>query len=145
MIQQLVGTIVSGLTIEGDSIAPTYLHGWKGWNNLIADELQGTVVILIDPVVSNSTLVGSLSKDKYPLLILFLEKSDLEWTPDQHLVVIDRMRRLCTKFMYAAKQSDLFSEVIDFIISDEYCIMNVGMSGVGLQVKITPTLGPPVC
>lgn len=145
MIQQLVGTIVSGLTIEEDSIAPTYLHGWKGWNNIAVDELQNTLVILVDPVVSNSTLNGSVLKDKYSLLILFVEKSELEWTPEQHMPVIDRMRRLCARFIYSARQSDSFSEVSDFIITDEYNIMNVCLTGVGLQVKITPTLGPPVC
>lgn len=147
MIQQLLKTISDQMTIEGSSPAkvPTFLHGWKGLNNLVADEIENTLITLIDPVQSNSTLRGNVMKDSYTLLMAFLEKSELDWSPDQHLVVIDRMRRLCAKFVYACKQSDLFSDVGDPIISDEYNVFDCGLSGVGLQIKITPQIPTPVC
>lgn len=147
MIQQLLNTISDQMIIEGSSPsnAPTFLHGWKGWNNLSADEIENTLIIVVEPIQSNSTLRGNVMKDAYPLLMLFLEKSELDWSPDQHLIVIDRMRRLCAKFVYACKQSDVFSDVGDPTISDEYNVFDCGLSGVGLQIKITPQIPTPVC
>jgi hypothetical protein len=147
MIQQLVRQIANQLTVEGGSppIAPSYIHGQKGWSNLKADKITNTLIILFDPVQSDSKLIGNLMQDKYPLLMLFAEKSKLDWTPDQHLVVIDRMRTLCAQFIYKCTKSGLFSHIEDFVISDEYNAFDVCLSGVGLQIKLTPTIGAKPC
>lgn len=147
MIQQLIGNIVAQLIVEDSSpsVAPTYIHGSKGWTNLAVDEITNTVVLLIEPVQSNNILEGALMIETYPVLMVFLEKSELDWTPDQQLVVIDRMRRLCNKFIYKATQSAELRYVRDIIISDEYNLKDAGLSGVGLQIKLTPLLTVPIC
>lgn len=146
MIQQLIGTIVSGLTVadSNPAVAPTYIHGWKTQLNLRLDEVQNEIVWLL-PVTSNSKIVGNAMIDRYNIVMGFFAKSQLEWTADQHLPIIDRQRVQCAKFIKAAKNSDLFSEVSDFIISDEYNVFDVCLSGVTLQCKITPLNGPSVC
>lgn len=147
MIQQILANIISQLAIEGSSpsAAPTFIHGWKGYQNIASDEVLGTIAYLYEPVTSNDIVVGSYLQETYPVLMGFFEKSEVEWTPEQHLEVVDRMRRIRAKFIYLCKQSPLFRYVESPITSDEFNIYDVNLSGVGLQIKLTPLAGIPVC
>lgn len=147
MIQQLIASIVSELAVEGITpvVAPTFVHGWAGWNNLAVDEIQNTVVILLEPVVSEDSLKGNFIEEKYPLEIAFLEKSELEESPSDELVHTDRMRRLRAKFIYKAAQSPLFRYVDNIKSYDNFKVKDVCLSGVGLQIRLTPMEGVTGC
>lgn len=142
MIQQIIQQIVSELTLEVSGDAPLFIHGWRGWNNLATDEVADTVVILIEPVTSEDRIVGSMYEETYPLLMAFLEKSELEYNPDQELVYTDRMRRLRAKFIYKLQNSDSIRSVTGIVTSDEFKVNDSSLTGVGLQVRVTllPTI-----
>lgn len=147
MIQQIIRDIVAELQVEDSnpSIAPTFIFGTKGWNNLNGDEIENTIVVLIEPVTSQDRFVGALIQESYPLLLAFLEKSELENTPEQELVYTDRMRRLRAKFLYRLKQSSLIQDVTNITTSDEFKVMDACLSGVGLQVTVVPLQGQSAC
>ena len=145
MIQQIIAQIVSELVVEDGSVAPTFIHGWKGWNNLATDEIQNTVVILIEPVTSNDKVVGSMYEESYPLLLAFLEKSELEYNPEQELIYTDRMRRLRAKFVYKLENSSLVRYVSNIITSDEFKVKDSCLTGVGLQITVVPIPTINVC
>lgn len=145
MIQQIIESIVSELVVENGTDAPTFIHGPKGWNNLTTDEIKNVVIILIEPVTSQDVLIGAHLQEKYPLLLAFLEKSELEYSPEQELVFTDRMRRLRAKFVYKCSLDSRIREIENIVTSDEFKVKDACLSGVGLQITITPVNGPVVC
>lgn len=145
MIQQLISNIVLQLTTEDSEVTPSFIHGWKGWNNLKADKITDTVIILLEPVTSNDKLLGNYIEETYPIMLAFLQKSQLDYNPDQELIITDRMRRLRARFIYLASQSIQFKYVTDIITSDEFKVKDAALSGVGLQIKLTPMNGIPGC
>lgn len=146
MIQELIGTVVAGLTVEGESYAPTYIYGSKWWQNLVSDEVQNTIVYLFEPVQSNDTLVGNLYTESYPLLMLFAERSALDGTPADNLVYTNRMRRLRAKFIKALVDYTNVSEVTNIKTDDVFNVKDVNLCGVGLQFTVK-LINPhyPVC
>jgi len=147
MIQQIIAGIVAGLTVEGSSpaVAPTFIHGWKGFNNLVLDEIQNTVVVLFEPVRSEDKLLGNYVQESYPLLLAILEKAEFDNTPSQHLPVVDRCRRLKNKLLFAIKESSVISDAYNINTEDWFNAYNSNLSGVGIQITVVPLRGNPVC
>lgn len=145
MIQQIINSVVIQLVVEGSNVAPVFNHGWQGWNNLIEDEIKGTVVTLVEPLISNDTLVGSLLKESYPVLILFTENTDLDYTPQQELVLNDRMRRLRAKFIYLLTNTDEVDTITNIVTRDVLKQKDKGVSGVSLEFNVTLKQSQAVC
>lgn len=146
MIQQIIGTVVNGLEIEGLSVAPNFIHGHNGWNNLAVDELEvSTVILLVEPLTSQDIMVGSLIQENYPLLMAFLEKAKIDDTPSDSLVHTDRMRRLKNKFMYNLINNPLVLNVENITTKDVFKEKDGCLTGVSVQFNVTPLNSSPVC
>jgi hypothetical protein len=145
MIQQIIGSVVEVLIVEGTSVAPYYNHGPKGWNNLIEDEIEGTVVTLVEPLISNDVIVGGLLKEAYPILLLFTEKTEIDASPQEELVLNDRMRRLRAKFLFQLLNNELVDDIENIVTRDAYKQKDKGVSGVSLEFNITLKQAQPLC
>lgn len=150
MIVDIVKGVVSNMTVPGSSpsVAPTFIHGEKSWQNLEADEVLNHIVFLDEPITSNDTMHQSGAFDEaYPIVLFFAEKSEMEWTPEQHQVAIQRQRYQRKKFL-----NHLVSLIGDTIINfgsirtmDAKNVFDVNLSGCILYINITPLVNYSVC
>lgn len=147
MIQQNIRGIVATLDVPGSSpsVAPQFLYGWRGQLNLRADELSTDVIWLL-PVRSNSQLTGMSLKDNYSIVMGFFGKSELDMFAEQHdLLIVDRQRAQCAKFLYKITNSDITDELTNIVIQDEFNVFDIGLSGVTIQFNIKLINSYPAC
>lgn len=149
VIQDFVANQVGLLTVEGSSPAqaPTFIHGNEGWQNLLADEVMNDIIFLDEPVSSNDTYAqGGLLTEAYALSLLFLTKSELDYTPEQHKPLIARMRRLRLAFIQALSRSGLLlNKNYQLKTIDVVNVLNVNMTGCLVSITITPIDPQPRC
>ncbi len=141
MIVAIVESIVNALKIQGSSpeISPIFIHGEKSWQNLDADEVNRDVVFLDEPIRSNDQLrQGGYLEESYPLVFFFAEKSEQDWTPDQHQVVINRQREQRRKFINRLQIHEGIREISSMSTLDAKNIFDVNLSGVILYITILP-------
>ena len=94
-----VSSLVSALTTDTFS----FIHGDKYWNNLKASDITLPIVWLDYPIVSNDEIqVSGALLPKYPVRIFFCDIAELDYTPTQHQVIIDKMRLAAREFILMA-------------------------------------------
>ncbi len=131
---------------------PTFIHGFKSWANLKADEKKFPCVILVEPITSDDNFrQGGLVDSTYPLFMLFLGKTELAYTPEQHRVVIDEMRDLRRQFILKlkiAKNANLehiFKAIDNVKTTDTFNELDANASGVFITFTATPLNSDSVC
>jgi hypothetical protein len=131
---------------------PAFIHGFKSWANIKADEKQFPIVILVEPVTSDDTFhQGGMVDSSYPLFIMFLDRTELGNTPEQHRPVIDRMRELRRQFILrlkAAKNSygeHVFKSIDNVKTTDTFNELDANSSGVFITFTATPLNSDSVC
>jgi hypothetical protein len=78
MIISIVNEIVTDMSLP-------FYHGSAQFQNLIADEQTLPAIYLDQPITANYNLSQSgYTSATYPINVLFLFKSELDWTPEQH-------------------------------------------------------------
>jgi len=78
MIISIVNEIVTDMSLP-------FYHGTTQFQNLIADEQTLPAIYLDQPITANYNLSQSgYTSATYPINVLFLFKSELDWTPEQH-------------------------------------------------------------
>jgi len=146
-IVTLIESVVNDLTPK-----PTFVHGTKAWANLKGDISNFPMVILIEPIVSDDTFhQGGLVESSYPLFMLFLDKSELDMTPEQHRVMVDAMRDLRRQFilkMRMLKNSNgehVFKSVANVRTTDTFNELDANSSGVGVNFTAVPLNSDSIC
>lgn len=116
---------------------PSFYYGIKGWQNLEADDGVFPAIYLDEPIKSYDDIKQSgYIEESYPLKLLFIDKSELDWSPRQHQVIITAMRALRREFLNKLQQSDTIRHVADSQTTDVMNLFDVNVSGVLLEVTI---------
>jgi len=146
-IVSIIETAVLGLTPK-----PTFIHGFKSWANLKADEKKFPCVILVEPIRSTDTFrQGGLVDSSYPLFMLFLDRTELKYTPEQHRPIIDAMREMRKQFILKLKESKnaynehIFKDITNVETTDTFNELDVNASGVFITFTATPLNSDSVC
>lgn len=144
--------VLNDLGVVGDN---AFIHGLKGWQNIESDEADfpnKNVVYLDEPITSEDTFhQGGMVESRYRLSMLFLEKSQLDYSPDQQQLIIDRMRALRREFILhlkAKKDSSgthIFREISDVVTTDVHNVFDVTATGVMVTFRALPLNGDSVC
>lgn len=131
---------------------PIFIHGFKSWANLKADEKKFPCVILVEPITSDDNFrQGGLVDSTYPLFMLFLDRSQLDWTPEQHRAVIDSMRDLRRQFILKLKITKnanlehIFKAIDNVKTTDTFNELDANASGVFITFTATPLNSDSVC
>ena len=143
----IIETAVADLTPK-----PEFLYGFKSWANLQADEKVFPIVVLVEPITSNDDFsnVGTVNSS-YPIFMLFLDKTELADTPEQHRVKVDLMRELRRQFILKLKltkntyNEHIFKSITDVRTTDTFNELDSNASGVGLNFTATPLNSDSVC
>jgi hypothetical protein len=135
-----IESIVGALPIEANgSTYPTFVHGEKSWQNLVADEIQDVIVFLDEPITCNDQLKqGGYIEEEYPLSMLFVNKTELDYTPAQHRVIIDAMMTLSKRFLLRLQANSNIRSVKNSVRIEVTNIFDVNLSGVILKVLVVP-------
>ena len=132
----IIRAIVAALTGP-----PEFYHGTSQWQNLDADkaELSNGIVYLDEPLRSRDDVKqGGYMEETYPLSLLFLKKSELKWTPAEHQVVIAEMRTLRREFINALQSHASIRRIGDPITTDVTNVLDANLSGVFVEIDVTP-------
>jgi hypothetical protein len=141
MIVELVQDVVEKLEVTDSPVThPKFIHGEKGYQNLLADEVEEDVWVFLDePITSNDRLTkGGYLEETYPLTMLFAKKSELDFTPEQHRVLINEMRSLANIFINKIQQREDVREVKDISKVDIINIFDVNLTGCVLRISVIP-------
>lgn len=143
----LIESVVADLTPK-----PEFIYGFKSWADLKADEKKFPIVILVEPITSDDTFhQGGLVDSAYPIFMLFLDKTELADTPEQHRVAVDAMRDLRRQFILKLKltknanNEHVFKSIADVKTTDTFNELDANASGVGLNFTATPQNSDSVC
>lgn len=134
-IKTIVKDIVAGLSAPG-----TFRYGWKGFLNFKGDgEAVFPLRYLDYPIKSNDALRQSgLIESGFPITIAFLDKTKLDFTPDQHDVIIQEQRTQSTEFITACQNSELIHFVRDSKRTEIVNIFDINLSGIILEITLLP-------
>lgn len=127
---------------------PEFYHGTSQWQNLNADkaDLDDGIVYLDEPITSDDDLTqGGYIEEAYPLRLMFLKKSKLDWTPTQHQVIISEMRTLRRKFLNKLQDDAGVRYVSDVVTTDVMNVLDANLSGVLVEVTVTPFNSESAC
>ena len=143
----IIETVVADLTPK-----PSFLYGFKSWANLKADEKVFPIVILVEPITSNDIFSqGGTVNSTYPIFMLFLDRTELAYTPEEHRVKVDAMRELRRQFILKLKiaknsyNEHIFASISDVKTTDTFNELDANASGVGLNFTATPLNSDSVC
>jgi len=143
----VIESVVADLTPK-----PEFIYGFKSWANLKADEKKFPIVILVEPITSDDTFYqGGLVDSSYPLFMLFLDKTELAYTPEEHRVAVDAMRELRRQFilnMRFLKNSNgehVFKSVANVRTTDTFNELDANASGVGINFTAVPLNSDSIC
>lgn len=135
MIQQLI-SIAVGQTATAQGIPGFQMkYGDKGWQNLQLDEGGNIEVYLDGPITFNYVNLTFLTEE-YPLRMLFMKKSEMDMTPDQHSVITESCRIMVREFL-------LVIQSMGFPISNVNALefwnaYDANYDGILLTLKIIP-------
>ena len=143
----IIEAVVADLTPK-----PVFMYGFKSWANLKADEKTFPIVILVEPITSDDTFrQGGLVDSSYPIFMLFLDRTELANTPEEHRPVVDSMRELRRQFILKLKlaknsyNEHIFKSIDNVKTTDTFNELDVNASGVGLNFTATPLNSDGVC
>lgn len=131
MMRQLLATAVF------NSTGVTMSHGDEGWNNLLADRLTTRGVYLIDPIsfsISNLTQM----QERYPVKILFLQKTQLDYSPAQQAAATDLARIDCRAFIAYVRDAEEFQNITNINSVETWNLFDANVSGWLLTCDIDP-------
>lgn len=141
-ITDIIEDIVSQLVVPNTSpaIAPDFEYGSKYWENLVLDEVDNHVVWLWWPIASDDTFQGNTPflNETFKISVAFLEKSELDETPQQKRDALDRQREQHKRFFAKLKERIEVLEVSNIRTEEVINMFNVNMDGCicGFSVKI---------
>lgn len=150
MIVGIIQDIVEALPLStSPETYPTFKHGEKEFQNYVADEIDGTVVFLDEPITSNDTITqGGYIEESYPITLLFAKKSELDDTPEQHQVYILEMRALAKRFLNRITNKTIapgVRSVSNVTRTDIKNIFDVNLSGVILRLTVVTVNSDDAC
>lgn len=124
-------------------------HGTKGWENLTADEMflsNGTIGVFLDePITYRYDNLINL-REGYRISLLIFGKTELDFTPDQHEVVVEKCRLFARGFIAVCRDTpDFIAEISDINVLEFYNMFDVCTSGVALTALVYPRPTNPVC
>ena len=143
----IIEAVVADLTPK-----PEFIYGFKSWANLKADEKTFPIVILVEPITSNDEFrQGGLVDSSYPIFMLFLDKTELAYTPEEHRIAVDSMRDLRRQFILKLKiaknsyNEHIFKSITDVKTTDTFNELDANASGVGINFVATPLNSDLIC
>jgi hypothetical protein len=144
---QIIKNIAEALPVtESPNTFATFKHGEKEWQNFISDEITGVRIFLDEPIRSNDNVrQGGLIEESYPLFILFADKSEVDWTPEQHEVVISQMRTLSNRFINRLNSDNGVRSFTSVSKQEVKNVYDTNLSGVIISITITPFSNYTAC
>lgn len=134
-IQSIVSQMTGGVS---PAATPEFIHGTKGWQNLLADEANyANGVIFMDDAIQAPLKIEKTGyiTETYPLLIAILLKGNLDDTPDQQQIVIQKaaviMREFISRLFNDDKNTRNFKNIsMGYVIN----MKNANLHGVALGI-----------
>lgn len=145
MITSIIKNIVEN-QLTANSLTYAFSQGDNSFNNFLNDEIAKPTVHLLPPendwILSQSGYIGEI----YYLSLLFMFKSQLDWLPSEHEVVINQAHNTIRQFISLCQASELIDEVRITQKSVEFInLLNVNTSGKQLFINIKPNIEKSVC
>jgi len=142
-IKQIVEDIVSKLPAP----VGTFRFGWKSFLNLKADEEGAFPLRYLDaPIISDDSVKQSgLVESDYPLTIAFLDKSELDFTPEQHEKIVSVQRAQSRKFITRIQNDERIHFVKKVKTTEVINVFDINLTGVVLEITVTPFSLDEVC
>lgn len=150
MIISVIEHIVNQLDVDG--VKYGFGHGGSHWSNLVNDEFdfgefQGTC-FLDQPITTEYQLTaGGYIGEFYPVTIFFMIKSEMDWTPQEHEEkCINPANNAVRQFISICQsRTDLIDEIQNPTALEFINLLDVGVSGKSLTIKIKPRINSGVC
>lgn len=132
--------------IATDMGLPFY-HGSSDFQNLIADEQILPALYLDQPITNNYNLSESgYVSATYPVKLMFLYKSELDWTPSQHDVNCMQPADIKIREFINRCQSNSSIDLISDISGYEFInLFDCNVSGKGLDITIQMNNNSSIC
>ena len=144
MKEILKDIVENTLSVAGDSFR--FYHGDKGFQNLESDEKNYPAVYLDEPIQNEDIIVmGGAIYEKYMLVLVIPYLSDLEWTPEQHDVVIQKARLAKNQLLSKLNSDPRIKEISNIKTLEFINMFDVNCSGVTLSLYLTPQINNSVC
>lgn len=135
-IKTFVESVVQQITIQGQ--AYNFAHGEKDWQNIFADEQSYPVVYLDEPISNDFDIVSSGAiEEYYPIKMMFLYKTQLDFTPSQHDDEIQKARLGTRKFLSLCGNSNEVRSIKSAKAIEVINIFDANTSGVILSLEIS--------
>lgn len=138
MIRPLLANIVL------NSVGLTMGHGDDAWNNLRADNGTTDLVLLVDPIKFNITNLTFL-KESYPVIMLFLRKSELDNTPEQLATITEVPRNYVRAFIAGCRDESRIDSITSINSVEVLHLFDSDYSGWMLYCSITPANSGTPC
>ena len=139
----LIRTIIAQAVLNSTDL--TMKHGDAAWQNMFADDTTGTAVFLHDPLKLRFDNLVFL-QESYPVVISFLQKSELGYSPEDHDGNTDYPRTLMRSFVaWCRDNKDL---IADFKVTEAVELWNLfdaNLDGWMLYCTIKPANAGPAC
>ena len=143
-IKTFVESVVQQITIQGQ--AYNFAHGEKDWQNIFADEQSYPVVYLDEPISNDFDVVSSGAiEEYYPIKLMFLYKTELEFTPTQHDNEIQKARLGARKFITLCNQSEDVRTIKNAKGIEVINVFDANTSGIVLSLDISFYNQDPIC
>lgn len=121
-------------------------RGEQSWQNYIADSEVLPAVYLDEPISSSFKLLpGGVIQEVYELKLLVLQKSQLDWTPEQHATVIELARQQARKLTILINESDSVQSFANPKILEFKNLFDSNLSGVVMTSEITFYSSAGIC
>ena len=135
-VKTFVESIVSQITVSGDTFA--FAHGEKDFQNLFSDEAVYPIVYLDEPIQNDFQIVSSGAiQEYYPIQLMILYKTELDFTPDQHDVLIQKARLCARKFLTLAGMSQQVRELDSIKGIEVINVFDANTSGIVLSCRLS--------
>jgi hypothetical protein len=113
-------------------------RGEQSWQNFLADNETLPAVYLDEPITGTFKIIqGGGIQEVYELKLMILQKSQLDWTPEQHAVVIDLARQQARKLTILINESESVQSFQNPKILEFKNLFDCNMSGVVLTSEIS--------
>lgn len=144
-IVTIVKNIAQAIVIDGLNMS--FCHGDKSWQNLISDNVQLPATYLDEPITSkDSYKKGGFLQTGYPISLVFAGLSRMDWTPDQHQEVIDKMRLASVEFINRCSiDPNIKSVGQDIGRTDVTNLFDVNVTGVIMTITLEPFNNAGIC
>lgn len=152
-----ISTLLKSIS-ETLSMANVFVYGKKGFQNLISDEAlslneTNCLVFLSEPITSDDNFTQGGAVDvNYKINMIFAQKSNLDWTFEQHEVCVLAMRNLSREFglrilaaTNAEDNSKMFKAITNANRMNVHNMFDVNLTGVLFSFNIQPFDDSSIC